>query len=484
MKKKGILPPIKIAIIGAGGDIGKGTLNALLRLLPESQDQDVEIVHYNRLDPLNNKAELSSKDAHDDADFDYDQESGKRKFYIKVSPTSDIAQIKGAVLVIFSAGTSASQSKLPNREASLPLVSGLILEYAEYIKKYASEAFIWLGTNPTDVTAMLMQKLTGFSADKILGFGTFLDSRRFITALQRNLEKEGFDIKKSDISAIVIGGHSEDTMVLLKDRILINSKSLSDFIAVHPNKAEMINRAVEDAAIEMRTTGFDIVRGGGKTYNGPSISFAIATRALLFGREAYHLSGARVLTRGEKFAGLTNCCISVPIVIKRGSVSVNHLDISEETKSLLVNVANFHQKLFKRAIDMPNEEHFQFSETLALLKKHAEVNAALNERMKENIKELDQDRALLLKSLFDVVNNPDGLFSVIRIQLKESTDKNEGKHLLSLAKIFFVKNGIKICSSENEANQAEYFDLQGGKDTKEFLRKICWDKSQQQNSRL
>ncbi|MFT7086615.1 MAG: hypothetical protein ACJAZX_000028 [Rickettsiales bacterium] len=93
---------------------------------------------------------------------------------------------------------------------------------------------------------------------------------------------------------------------------------------------------------------------------------------------------------------------------------------------------------------MPKEENFQFPEELAALREKLKKTKLLCDFLEEKIMEIEKEHASILKPLFDMIRNPDGKFSIIRIKLKERIDKNDGKEALILAKSFFLRTVLKL----------------------------------------
>ena len=74
--------------------------------------------------------------------------------------------------------------------------------------------------------AYLAHKATGLPKNRIIGMGGALDSARFKFRLA-----EALDCPQSDISAMVIGGHSDVGMVPLIEKAVRNSVPVSEFLS-------------------------------------------------------------------------------------------------------------------------------------------------------------------------------------------------------------------------------------------------------------
>src|ERR1700736_2610345 len=77
------------------------------------------------------------------------------------------------------------------------------------LRKYAPEAFVICVTNPLDAMVWALQKTSGLPRNMVVGMAGILDAARF-----RYFLSEEFDVSPEDITAMVLGGHG-DTMVPL-----------------------------------------------------------------------------------------------------------------------------------------------------------------------------------------------------------------------------------------------------------------------------
>src|SRR5690606_19257928 len=150
----------------------------------------------------------------------------------------------------------------------------------ENIKKYAPNAFVIVITNPLDVMVGIMQEVTGFKPEKVVGMAGVLDSARF-----RYFLAEEFNVSVEDVSAFVLGGHG-DTMVPLTRYSTVAGIPLPDLVTRGWTTQEKLDAIVQ----RTRDGGAEIVallKTGSAFYAPASAAIAMA--------ESYLLDKRRVL---------------------------------------------------------------------------------------------------------------------------------------------------------------------------------------------
>ncbi len=121
--------------------------------------------------------------------------------------SNDYSAMKDADVIIVTAGLPRKPGM--SRDDLLEVNCGIIKSVGENIKEQAPNAFVIVVTNPLDAMVYLMQKVTGFPAEKVCGMAGVLDSSRFSSLIALEL-----GIAAEDVTAMVMGGHG-DTMVPL-----------------------------------------------------------------------------------------------------------------------------------------------------------------------------------------------------------------------------------------------------------------------------
>ena len=125
------------------------------------------------------------------------------------------------------------------REELIGINAGIVKEVAQNLIKYSPDVTIIIVSNPMDTMTYLTQKITNLPKNRIIGMGGALDSARFKYRLSEALE-----CPSSDVSGMVIGGHSDKGMVPLTRLATRNSINISKFLS-----AERIEKVKQDTKI-------------------------------------------------------------------------------------------------------------------------------------------------------------------------------------------------------------------------------------------
>ncbi len=212
----------------------------------------------------------------------------------------------GADVVIVTAGVPRKPGM--SRDDLIGINKGVIEAVGAEIKARAPQAFVIVITNPLDVMVGIMQRVTGFDPQKVVGMAGVLDSARF-----RCFLAEEFGVSVEDVSAFVLGGHG-DTMVPLVRYSTVAGIPLPDLVAMGWSTQERIDAIVD----RTRNGGAEIVgllKTGSAFYAPASSAIAMA--------ESYLKDKKRVLPCAAKLNGeygVNGLYIGVPVVIGAAGV--------------------------------------------------------------------------------------------------------------------------------------------------------------------
>lgn len=273
----------KIALIG-GGQIG-GTLAHLIGL---KELGDVVVFDIN--DGIAKGKAL-----------DLEQSAAPSHFDANLSGTKSYAGIKGADVVIVTAGVPRKPGM--SRDDLIEINLNVMQQVGEGIKKYAPNAFVICITNPLDAMVWALQKFSGLPKNKVVGMAGVLDAGRF-----RAFLAEEFKVSIKDVTAFVLGGHG-DTIVPSVRYSTVAGIPLPDLIKMKWTTQKRIDEIVQ----RTRDGGAEIV---GLLKTG-SAFYAPAASAIEMA-EAYLKDQKRVLPcaahlNGEY--GQKNIYVGVPVVI-------------------------------------------------------------------------------------------------------------------------------------------------------------------------
>jgi malate dehydrogenase len=295
------MPRRKIALIGAG-QIG-GTM-ALLA----GQRELGDVVLVDILDGVAKGKALDLQETRGVSRFDVSVTGGG---------TTDYGVIAGADVCIVTAGIPRKPGM--SREDLLKVNLEAITKVAEGIKVHAPEAFVIVVTNPLDSMVYAMHKVTGFPRNRVVGMAGVLDTARF-----QYFVGEAAQVSPQDVSAVVLGGHGDDMVPLLRYSS-IGGVPLTQLIE-QPRLDAIVDRT--------RKGGGEIVAllGTGSAFYAPAI--AAITMAESYLRDKKRVLPCSTLLEGQY--GVQGLFVGVPVVIGAGGVErVLELDLNEAEKAML-----------------------------------------------------------------------------------------------------------------------------------------------------
>ncbi|MCH2393626.1 malate dehydrogenase [Oceanibaculum sp.] len=293
----------KIALVGAG-NIG-GTL-ALLAGLKELGD----IVLFDIAEGMPQGKALDIAQASPVEDFD-----------AAVSGTNDYADLKGADVVIVTAGVPRKPGM--SRDDLVGINTKVMRSVGAGIKAHCPDAFVICITNPLDVMVGVLREACGLPHEKVVGMAGVLDSARF-----RYFLAEEFKVSVEDVNAFVLGGHG-DTMVPLVRYSAVAGIPVPDLIKLGWSTQEKIDQIVQ----RTRDGGAEIV---GLLKTG-SAFYAPASSAIQMA-ESYLRDKKRVLPCAAYVKGaygLDGLYVGVPVVIgAKGVERIVEIELNADEKKM------------------------------------------------------------------------------------------------------------------------------------------------------
>lgn len=291
----------KIAVIGSGFT---GATTALM--LAQKELGDIVLVDIPDMEnPTAGKA------------LDMLEASPIQGFDANITGTADYAAIRGAQLVIITAGIARkpgmSRDDLVNTNASI------MKSVAAEVKENAPEAFILVLSNPVDAMTYTVFKETGFPKERVIGQSGVLDTGRFRTFIAQEL-----NVSVKDVTGFVLGGHGDDMVPLIR----------YSYAGGVPLDTLLSKNRLNDIVARTRKGGGEIVEllGNGSAYYAPAASLTEMAEAIL--KDQRRILPAIAYLEGEY--GYSNLYLGVPVVLGgNGIEKIIELDLLDEEKSAL-----------------------------------------------------------------------------------------------------------------------------------------------------
>ncbi len=222
--------------------------------------------------------------------------------------------IKDADVAIVTAGLPRKPGM--SRDDLLEVNYNIIKTVGENIKQKAPNAFVIVVTNPLDAMVYTMQKVTGFSSNKIVGMAGVLDSSRFASLIAMEV-----GVAPADVSCLVMGGHG-DTMVPLTRYATIGGIPVTQFLA-----EDTLDKIIKRTAM----SGGEIVGllKTGSAFYSPGLSAVKMAEAYLNDRK--NVLTCAAMLNGEY--GVDGMYCGVPVIIGSGGVErVIEVELNEKEK--------------------------------------------------------------------------------------------------------------------------------------------------------
>ncbi len=236
--------------------------------------------------------------------------------------TNDYSKTAGSNVVVVTSGIPRKPGM--TREELIGINAGIVKSVVENVLKYSPEAIIVMVSNPMDTMTYLALKSTGLPKNRIIGMGGALDSSRFRTYLSMALDKA-----PNDISAMVIGGHGDTTMIPLTRLASYNGIPISQFLS-----EETLQKVAADTMVGGATlTGLL----GTSAWYAPGASVAFLVDSIL--NDQKKMIACSVYIEGEY--GQNDICIGVPCIIgKNGVEEILEIELNDNEKALFAKSAD------------------------------------------------------------------------------------------------------------------------------------------------
>ena len=236
--------------------------------------------------------------------------------------TGDYSKTAGSHVAVITSGIPRKPGM--TREELIGINAGIVKTVAENVLKHSPDTIIVVVSNPMDTMTYLALKATGLPKNRIIGMGGALDSSRFRTYLSLALDKPA-----NDISAMVIGGHGDTTMIPLTRLASYNGIPVSQFLS-----EEQLQKVAADTMVGGATlTGLL----GTSAWYAPGASVAFLVDSIL--NDQKKMIACSVFVEGEY--GQNDICIGVPCIIgKNGVEEILPIELNDSEKALFAKSAD------------------------------------------------------------------------------------------------------------------------------------------------
>jgi len=221
--------------------------------------------------------------------------------------------IKDCDIVVITAGVP--RKKEMTRADLLNINAGIVKEVSLNIKKYSPNAVIICVSNPLDVMTFVVQKVTGWDRDRVIGMSGALDGSRMAYQIYKKI---GFGATQT--RAMVIGEHGEN---------MIPYPEITDVGGV-PLTQILSKDDIEEIVEKTKNGGAEIVSHlKTSAFYAPARAISAMVESILNNEDKVIASS--VILDGEY--GYKDVAIGVPCVLGTNGIKrVIELELDDKTK--------------------------------------------------------------------------------------------------------------------------------------------------------
>ena len=236
--------------------------------------------------------------------------------------TNDYSKTANSNVVVVTSGIPRKPGM--TREELIGINAGIVKSVVHSVLEFSPNAIFVIVSNPMDTMCYLTLKSTGLPKNRIIGMGGALDSSRFRTYLGLALDKP-----VNDVSAMVIGGHGDTTMIPLTRLASYNGIPVTQFLSDEVLAKVAANTMVGGATL----TGLL----GTSAWYAPGASVAFLVDSILNNQRK--MIACSVYVEGEY--GQNDICIGVPCIIgENGVEEILDIKLSDSEKALFAKSAD------------------------------------------------------------------------------------------------------------------------------------------------
>lgn len=229
--------------------------------------------------------------------------------------TNDYTKTANSDIAVITSGIPRKPGM--TREELIGINAGIVKSVSQSLIEHSPNVIIIVVSNPMDTMTYLVHKSTNLPKNRIIGMGGALDSARFKYRLA-----EALGCPSSDVSGIVIGGHSDTGMIPLSRMASRNSIPVSKFLS-----DEKISEVVEATKVGGATLTKML---GTSAWYAPGAAVSSMVQAIACDQKKMFPCSA--LLDGEY--DLKDISIGVPCIIgKNGIEKIVKLELTEAEKA-------------------------------------------------------------------------------------------------------------------------------------------------------
>ena len=219
----------------------------------------------------------------------------------EIGDANGYAPTEGSDVVVITSGMPRKPGM--SREDLIGVNAKIVKGVVDQALKYSPNAIFIIISNPMDAMTFLTLKDSKLPRERVIGQGGMLDSSRFRYYLAEALKAAGIPATPTDIDGMVIGGHSDKTMVPLASYATFRGIPVSQYLS---------QEAIDDVVAKTKVGGATLTKLlGTSAWYAPGAAAAALVEAIA--TDAKKMIPCCVYLDGEY--GEKDLCIGVPVLL-------------------------------------------------------------------------------------------------------------------------------------------------------------------------
>lgn len=256
-----------------------------------------------------------------------------QKMVIKAGEYKDC---KDAEVVVITAGVAQKpgQTRLELAEVNTKIMK----QITQSIMESGFDGIIVVASNPVDLMAYVVWKVSGLPKEKVIGSGTVLDTARL-----RYLMADYLKISSKNVHAYIMGEHGDSSFVPW-DHAYVGCKKIKDIMKDNNHPMEDLKKIHENVV----NAAYEIIEKKKATYYGIGMALDRLVKAIINNENAI----LTVSTYLENQYGQNDVYIGVPAIINRHGVrELIELNLNEYEQEKLDNSCKIIKEMREQSIE-------------------------------------------------------------------------------------------------------------------------------------
>jgi malate dehydrogenase len=235
----------------------------------------------------------------------------------RVLGTNDYADTARSDIVVITAGLARKPGM--SRDDLLMKNYEIVKSVTQQIVRHSPQCIIIPVTNPLDVMAQAVYRISNFPRERVIGMAGVLDSARMRTFIATEL-----NVSVENVHAFVLGGHG-DTMVPLPRLSTVAGVPITELLP---------KEAIDRISTRTANGGAEIVKllGTGSAYYAPASAIVEMVDAIL--KDKKKILPCAVYLQGEY--GITGLFVGVPVKLgARGVEEIFQIKLTADEQTAL-----------------------------------------------------------------------------------------------------------------------------------------------------